>query len=701
MLPQSPLVTFTLLIAVILILPPLFERLKLPGLVGLLVAGIVLGPGGLNLLNSKIETVKLLSEIGKIYLMFVAGLEIDLADFRKKRNRSLAFGVSTFTVPMITGTLIGRLFGFGWNSSILIGSLLASHTLLGYPIVQRLGLVKNEAVAVTIGATIITDISALLVLAICTSIHAGEFTAASLALQLISLALYSALILFGLDWAGKKYFSRTGDDEGNQFMFILVALFLAAVGAQVIEVENIIGAFLAGLAVNDVVGNSPVKEKVVFVGSTLFIPCFFVDMGLLLNISTFIQTLATSLLFTIVIVGGLIGSKFLAALVLKFPFRYQWSEIMTMWSLSMPQVAATLAATVVGYQVGLLNETVLNSVIVMMLVTSVLGPLLTERFARKLPQPEFSLELPAGESCDVAVRDRSIWWENREQGVHGEFEAHGQKRQYPFTVLVPIVNPQTQRYLIETAALLACHEGGRIIPLAIARAHLHMDEPILETALQQSQHLLDQAVSVAQEFNAPVKPKLRIDDEIAEGITRTAREQNASLIIMGWSKTTGLRARLFGNLIDTVFWSSHCPVSVMRLLKEPMNIHRVLVPVKNLSPQALRAVRFGQLFADANQAELKLLHICDRHTPKDQIAQFEEDLMGVVSQPLFQTVPRIKTLTDDDPAKGILREAKFADLLVMRASRRRTVGGLAVGDITLQVLKAYGGSLVLFGEPYS
>jgi Kef-type K+ transport system membrane component KefB len=358
-------------------LDPLFERLRLPGLVGLLVAGVILGPDGLGRLNAESETMKLLSDIGKIYLMFVAGLEIDLAEFRKTKDRSLGFGIATFLIPLIFGTIVGTMFGFGLNASILIGSLFASHTLLGYPIVNRLGIVNNEAVTVTIGATIFTDIAALLVLAVCVSIHGGEFSTASLIIQLGSLAVYSAIVLFGFDWAGKEYFRRTGDDESNQFLFVLLAVFLASVGAQIINVDKIVGAFLAGLAVNDVVGHSPVEEKVVFVGSTLFIPFFFVDMGLLLDLSSLVSTLTSNLLLTLAIIGGLISSKFLAAVLVKFLYRYNWDEAMTMWSLSLPQVAATLAATLVGVNAGLLTDSIFNAVIVLMLVTAILGPILT------------------------------------------------------------------------------------------------------------------------------------------------------------------------------------------------------------------------------------------------------------------------------------------------------------------------------------
>ncbi|RAM52039.1 MAG: sodium:proton antiporter [Hapalosiphonaceae cyanobacterium JJU2] len=692
MLLQSPIIAFTILLLVIFTVPPIFEKLRLPGLVGLLIAGVLLGENGLKLLNSESETIKLLSEVGKVYLMFVAGLEIDLEQFRKTRNRSIGFGTLTFIVPLIAGIVVGRLFNFSWNTSVLIGSLLASHTLLAYPIVSRLGVVTNEAVTVTIGATIFTDTGALLVLAICVGIHGGEFTALSLITLLGGLAIYSAVVLFGFDWAGKEFFRRSGDEQGNQFLFILLALFIASVGAQVIGVEKIVGAFLAGLAVNDVLGRSPVKEKVEFVGSVLFIPCFFVDMGLLIDIPAFIKTLS-SVWLAVAIVVGLIGSKFLAAFIAKLLYRYNTPEMLTMWSLSLPQVAATLAAALVAYETvnpageRLINEGVLNSVIVLMLVTSILGPVITARFATRLTVSQ----------TDWAKDKLSTWWQktdNRDLNFD-------EQTQYPFTVVVPLYNPQTQRYLIEMAALLARHESGKIIPLAIAKGHVQMDDPRLTTALDQSQQRLKSVLEISQEFGVEVLPAVRIDDDVALGICRTSREQNASLVVMGWSRNTGIRARLFGNVIDSVFWSSHCPVAVTRLLSSPTTIQRILVPVGDLTPQTIGAVRFAQILADANHAEVVLLHVGDRRTPEIQVDKFKSELSGIASQSKLQVNIDIQTIIGDDVARIIIREAKAFDLVVLRSTRYRTAGGLAVSEVTSQVIKELTCSIVLLGEPHS
>ncbi|MEA5450920.1 cation:proton antiporter [Leptolyngbya sp. CCNP1308] len=685
-LPDSPIVAFTVLLLVTLIIPPIFERLRLPGLVGLLAAGVLLGPSVAGLLDPAGDVETLLSDVGKIYLMFVAGLEIDLKDFKRTRNRSLGFGFTTFAVPLIAGILLSRIFGFNWIAAVLVGSLLASHTLLAYPIVMRLGITKEPSVGATVGATIFTDIGALLVLAMCVAAQAGEFSARTVVTQLVMLGLFATAVLVGIDWAGKQYFKRNGDREGNQFLFVLAAVFLAAVGSQLINVDKIVGAFLAGLAVNDVVGNGPVKEKVEFVGGVLFIPFFFVCMGLLLDLQVFVDSMTTNLAFTLALTGTLILSKFLAALATKPFYRYSWTQIFTMWSLSMPQVAATLAAALVGLQQGIISDLEFNAVIVMMLITSVLGPLLTARFAGRLVAPK--LARPETEL-------NSLWFDygaapesRKDSTITG-----------PFTVVVPIYNPVTQRYLIEMAALLASHEGGYVIPVTVARAHVHMDDPKLVTALEHCRKLLQKAEALSQEFKAQAYSVLRIDDDVSEGITRTAREQNASLILLGWSRQ-GFRAKLFGTLVDEVFWSSHCPVAVARLLAEPIDIRRVLVPMKTITPQAVRTVRFAQMFADTHKAEVTLLHVCDRHTPESQVKALESALAKVMAEgPSVSWT--LLTLSHDNPAEVILETAQTHDMIVLRSMRRRTAGGLAVSNVTHQVIDEAACSLVLFGEPHT
>ncbi|HIK14924.1 MAG TPA: cation:proton antiporter [Leptolyngbyaceae cyanobacterium M33_DOE_097] len=676
----EPIVAFVVLLAVILLIPPVFERIRLPGLVGLLAAGVILGPFGLKLLNSETDTMNLLSDIGLVYLMFVAGLEIELEQFQKTKNRSLGFGFFTFIVPLIAGTALGRLFGYDWNPAILIGSLLASHTLLAYPIVSRLGVVQNEAVTVTIGATIFTDIGALLVLAICVGIKSGNFTPLQLGILLGSLAIYTLVVLIGLNRLGKFFFRKSGDEEGNQFLFILLAVFLAAVGAQLIGIEKIVGAFLAGLAVNGVIGDSPVKEKVMFIGSVLFIPIFFVDMGLLINLPKFIESLTTpyALGLTVAITSGLIGSKFIAALLAKLSFRYGFNELMVMWSLSLPQVAATLAATLVGFREGLLREEVVNTVIVMMLVTSTLGPILTARFAPKLGAARLIEDIDAD----------AIGWEDSPT--------------QPMVAIVPVNNPQTERNLLELAALLTRnHSESRIVPLSIAVGHVHMNDPQLAKALAHSETLLDNAVAVSRELGVEAQPLIRIDDSIAQGINRAGREQNANLIVMGWGKRTGLQARLFGNVIDSVLWASHCPVAISRLLDSPTRFQRILIPIENLAQRGEWVIRFAHTLALANDGKVTLLHVCDRASTPGRIAWMESQLT-LLAEKVVTTPLEICIQPHENVVRAVADLSQDYDLVILRSLPRRTSsGGLIVSDTTTQIAQEVACSVIMLGEPQS
>jgi Kef-type K+ transport system membrane component KefB len=384
------LARFAIALLLFLTIPPLCKRIRLPAAVGLLLAGVVLGPSGLHIAPEHGEVAHFFADVGKLLLMFFAGLEIDLDQFLRIRNRSLTFGFATFFFPMLAGITVGLAFGYGWIGALLIGSLLASHTLLGFPIVQQLGLVRNEAVTVAIGATVFTDVASLLVLAICIPIHTTGFSASTFALQLVQLAVYVPVILFGLSAAAGYLMKRFEGSKEGQFLVMLLAVTVAAIGAEAIHLEGIVGAFLAGLAINRAVQHSEAKKELEFLGNSLFVPMFFVVVGFLINLRVFLETLVSHVPLVSSIVLGLIASKWIAAFISQKVLRYSRDEGLIMWSLSLPQVAATLAAALTAYQAmaadgsRLIDEPVLNSVIVLMVVTSVLGPVLTEIFGRRL-----------------------------------------------------------------------------------------------------------------------------------------------------------------------------------------------------------------------------------------------------------------------------------------------------------------------------
>src|SRR6478735_1095959 len=304
---------FSIIFGLIVILPKIAERIKLPGVVGLIAGGILLGPDIMGLVNPEGSTFKLFNELGKLLLMFFAGFEINLKDFLDARKRATGFGFLTFMVPMIIGTAVGYSLGFSLNGAVLIGSLMASHTLLGLPIIKDYGLIRNEAVIVTVGATIFTDIAAMLVLAICLSIHSTGFSPQHLGMTLAGLALYVPLVIFGLSWVAKKLFSIVKSEE-LQLAILLLVVAAASLLAEVIELEGIVGAFLAGIAVNRAVGEHHKSGQTLSVVShALFIPVFLLGTGFLVNTKIFFSTIINHADLVLMVVGGLILAKFLAA----------------------------------------------------------------------------------------------------------------------------------------------------------------------------------------------------------------------------------------------------------------------------------------------------------------------------------------------------------------------------------------------------
>jgi Kef-type K+ transport system membrane component KefB len=321
--------------------------------------------------------------------MFFAGLEIDLTQFRRTGKRSLVFGALTFSFPFATGIAVGLLAGYALLTAVLIGSVIASHTLLGFPIVRRLGLIKDEAVAVTIGGTVFTDLTALLVFSVCLPIHVSGFSPANFVAQVGEMLAFILVVFVGLSALGRWLIERLGGSNERQVTLIFLIIALAGFGAEAINLEPIIGAFVAGLAINRALKHGEAKEQLEFVGNTLFIPMFFVAIGFLIDVRVFAETLVARIGLVVGIVGGLIGAKFLAARLTRRIYSYSRSEGRLIWSLSIPQVAATLAPALVAYETKnaeggrLINLAVLNTMLVLVVVTSMLVPVLTEYFSRQ------------------------------------------------------------------------------------------------------------------------------------------------------------------------------------------------------------------------------------------------------------------------------------------------------------------------------
>jgi Na+:H+ antiporter len=374
--------------------PPLCRRIRLPAVVGLVLTGTIVGPHVIGLFGENHPTAELLADLGKLLLMFFAGVEIDLARFRQAQGRSITFGILTTSIPLLLGTTVGFLFGYSVTAAIVIGSLLASHTLLALPITIQLGANRFEPITVTIGATVMSDTLSLVVFAICVSTYVSGFSTFRLTVQIVEIAVLVPVILFGLGRIGAYLLKRTENAEDAYFVLLFGMLAMAGLLAQLVNLPGIVGAFLAGLALNAAVQSKPGKDKLEFFANSFFIPIFFVVTGFLISPILFVHSIFDNFLLVIGIISALVIGKFIAAYAAGRAFGYPLINRLTMWSLTLPQVAATLAAALVAFNTvnkegqRLLDLSLLNVVFVLMLTTSILGPVLTERLTPRMLEAE-------------------------------------------------------------------------------------------------------------------------------------------------------------------------------------------------------------------------------------------------------------------------------------------------------------------------
>jgi len=395
------LAKFAIVMAIIAGAPALARRFRIPELVGLLAFGVLVGPYVLDIAPMNHPIVQFFGDLGRLLLMFTAGLEIELDLFRKARARSVSFGVITMIAPQVLGTAYGLAFGYGIIPAIVIGSLLASHTLLALPIVARLGILGLEPIVVVIGATLVADTLSLLVFGICVSIYTTGFSSSGLALQILEVAILVPLILIGVSRAGAWILGKLHDHPEGYFVTMLGIMALCGMLADMINLPDIVGAFLAGLAVNAAVSDHPAKEKLDFFGKAFFIPIFFIVVGFLIVPAAVGETIFNKFWLVAGMVMSLILGKAIAAWIAGQAFGYARQARLTMWALTLPQVAATLAATLVGYNTlnaageRLLTGDIFNAVLVLLVVTSVLSTILTELFAPGMVKDEAHMKAAA------------------------------------------------------------------------------------------------------------------------------------------------------------------------------------------------------------------------------------------------------------------------------------------------------------------
>ncbi|MEZ5382220.1 MAG: cation:proton antiporter [Microthrixaceae bacterium] len=608
---------------VILIGPFLIGKARLPGIVGLVLGGAIIGPETLGWLkDGQLDGV---GDIGLLYLMFMAGLELDLIQLKQYQKAALRFGLLTFAMPFAVGWIGASVAGEPRASAILLGSIWASHTLVALPEIKRAGLSGNRAVAICVSATALTDTLALVVLAVVTSGAADEPGGRPMVELGVGLVVLVAYCLWLLPLIGRHIFRLVAQERTLRFVFLLAAFSSAAMLAASFGIEGLVGAFMAGLGANRLVpAGGPLMDRTEFMGEAFFIPAFLVFVGTQLDLG------ALGSIDTLLLAGGFVAivlvGKSLAAIISGRIESLTWREVGLMVGLSSGQAAATLAATLVGQEVGLFDETIVNGVLVAVLLVILVSSLITAAFARKVPPS--------------VVSERALG----------------------STVLLSVPEDGVSDQLVGVATRLSMAHGGRLVPLGVAEAGGGVERRRAVRAA------VDAAAEVATSLGADVEGVLRVDASLSDGVLNAIVEHDASVVVLPWDLSTSRSERMFGRMLDEIGARSPVPVVAGEMAQSP--------PTRTVLALGAAAVGGG---AEVDDAEASAL--------VSALASGGDLAVALVSGPVPDELGLSPSVSLQSlPAGGLadgLGELAANDLVVVPNSRLLRSGehrGLAAGD---------------------
>ena len=628
---EEPVIVFALALTTFLLAPMLIERAGLPGIVGIVLVGAVLGPNGAGVL-ALTDAIVLLGNVGLVYLLFTVGLELDLRGFAAAPENAALFGLTSFFLPFGIGSTAGiYVLGLDPWASFLLAAVFSSHTLLAYPVVNRLDVTKNRAVTAVFGGILFTDTLALVALAIVLGQADGELTFGLFGQVFSAIVVLFAGVWFLLPPVARWFFRNTSQESYFEFLLVAAAIFAAASFAEVLGLSDILGAFVAGIALNRLVSRGgTLMNRIEFVGNALFVPFFLLYVGMLVDPGVILDGPRT-LIVAGTIIAVMLITKVAAAGVVSAVQGYDRDEFGVITGLSVGQAAAALAITLVGFDAGLLGSDVLNAVVLMMLVAAVVSPWLTERYATRLAL-----------GGDV------------EPGETGEFDPR---------ILLPLsMDADRQRPLLELAFALKDE---------LAESPVHLLTVVQpdgsggeETVLAEAEESLDAAAGIADAAEVPVRTETRVNHSIASGIVRASTETRADAILIGWDARRSLSNRAFGSIIDQVLGRTSVPVLVSRLGHPINTTERIFVvtpPGVDHHEGFYESVHVVKRLAEKLGAELHVYVVGDN--PR----QYER-LFGMVDPELEGTFEGIGNWS---ALESLLRQRTDADDLVMPISPRQ------------------------------
>ncbi len=625
---KNPVLILSLTLLIILFAPLILKRFRIPGIIGLIIAGVIIGPNTLHIIE-KTTSFELFSKTGLLYIMFLAGLEIDMQEYKQNRSKSLVFGAFTFFIPIIIGYFVCvYVFEFSLWPSILLASMFSTHTLLSYPIVSNMGIVKNRAVQITFGGTIITDSAVLILLGVITNVVGGEINSMFWIKLITSLSLLCFAVLYLLPKVSRWFFRNIEGQGSSQYIYVLAVIFISGFFSELAGVESIIGAFLAGLALNRVIPhNSVLMNRVIFIGNTLFIPFFLISAGMLVDLSLFFKG-TSALVFAGILSFVALLTKWFAAEITGFIYKYTKYERRVMFGLSASHAAATLAVIKVGYDMGLFDQNVINGTIILILITCMVSSFVTERAARK-----------------IAMADKEFTRKSIERTER---------------ILIPVSNPENIARLIDLALLIKDnHSQEPIYPLSIVEENEDADERINVV-----KRVIEGVVEQISSGDKKVEVLKKVDLSIVDGIARTAKAYSISDILISWKANQGTGNLLFGNIAENLLVKTKQAVIISKVI-QPLNSFQRIVVV--LTPNAELENGFRLIVRKLN-AILKQLgndtQLLGQEKTLNAFAHYTKD-----KKREFYKYTAVESFDNS----AILEQIKSDDLYLFLSSRKQTV----------------------------
>ncbi len=544
----DPTWIFFLVLVIILFAPIVLERLRIPHIIGMILAGVVIGEHGFNIL-ARDSSFELFGKVGLYYIMFLAGLEMNMEDFKSIRVKATVLGLLAFIFPLGIGIWTNlHLLGYSLATSVLLASMYASHTLIAYPIVIRYGINRQRAVSIAVGGTAVTDTLTLLVLAVVGGMYKGETSEMFWIWLVLKVVVLSVVIMYAFPRIGRWFFRRYSDNV-VQYIFVMAMVFLGAGLMEFVGMEGILGAFLAGLVLNRLIPHvSPLMSHLEFVGNALFIPYFLIGVGMLVDVNVLFGHIDSVKVAVVMIIVALLG-KWIASWLTQKIYKMRALERELMFGLSNAQAAATLAAVLVGYNIilpngeRLLNEDVLNGTILLILVTCVVSSFITEHAAKRIAMD------------DAEVSD--------------------EKAQEKEKFLIPVANPETLESLMSLAMVVRDEKQ----PDNLVALNVINDNNGSVKQEMRGKRSLERAAQIAASTSVRLKTVSRFDLNITTGILHTAKEYEATNIIIGLHCKMSIVDSFFGNLTENLLKNTYLQVMVARFLIPVNTLRRIIVAV--------------------------------------------------------------------------------------------------------------------------